>query len=78
VKADDAAASDRPAPAAAALGLTLLAIAAGVTAALGLLQLLHRANDPLLRAGRLLDLCYEKISAIEATLAQRSSPSANQ
>ena len=49
--------------------LALLAIAGGVVTALGLWQLIHRANDPLRRVNRLLDLCYRKISKLEATLA---------
>ena len=49
--------------------LVLLAIAGGVVTALGVWQLVHRANDPLRRVNRLLDLCYRRIGKLEATLA---------
>ncbi len=49
--------------------LVLLAIAGGVVTVLGLWQLIHRANDPLRRVNRLLDLCNRRISKLEAGLA---------
>lgn len=62
-------------PGIAGAGLALLAISAGVVTAFGLLQLLHRANDPMRRVNRLLDLCYEKISNLESTLGGEASAS---
>ena len=65
-----AAASERRGSGTTSAALALLAIAGGVVAAFGLFQLLHRANDPMRRVNRLLDLCYRGISNLEATLGR--------